>query len=228
MRVWLVAGFVPMSSQSKEEAASCARCCWQLPLLHAQDDSCLRGNTRSGTPNRQGPTKARRSVPRCMQMHHAQHMQMRHLFLLVVFFTSPCLRRFLELDGFFEVSISADGLYLRSSNQESGTASCFIYKQQQASRSTDCRMKLQATATVVWWCSRHVVSLHQSFFYVALEIKRSVLCRDGKGPVGEQLLSCPFQRRIFFVRITRTLGIFVFHPSFPHESRRGFSFLFIL
>jgi hypothetical protein len=49
--------------------------------------------------------------------------------VIFFFFISPCLRRFLELDGFFEVSISADGLYLRSSNQESGTASCFIYKQ---------------------------------------------------------------------------------------------------
>jgi len=105
--VGLVAGFVPMSSQSKEEAAQLCAAVGSCRLLHAQDDSCLEGNTG---PNRQGPTDARTlegrrdpyqggSVPRCRRIIH--------ITCRCVFFSCSssvvlaCLRRFVGAGRIF-------------------------------------------------------------------------------------------------------------------------------
>ena len=78
MLVCLVAGFVPMSSQSKEEAVRVA----------VGSSRCYRHGTAAWegilSSNRQRPTDAsgRRSVPK-VQTHHTYHMQMRDLFLVL-------------------------------------------------------------------------------------------------------------------------------------------------
>jgi hypothetical protein len=81
--VWLVAGFVPMSSQSKEEAAQ----------LCAAVGSCRCYTHRTTAAWGEDSGGEERSVPRCIrtkvQTHHTYHMQMRVLFLF--FMSRPCL-----------------------------------------------------------------------------------------------------------------------------------------
>jgi len=91
-----------------------------------------------------------------------------HITCRCVIFSCSSSDVSLELDGFFEVSISVDGLSLQ---EQSGLRDSELFHLQavaSVSRSRDCRMKLQATAARGGVPGMSSLSVNRLFLYVAM------------------------------------------------------------